>query len=296
MAEYYKHSGIVPPGGLIQTLLAGVGTSISLGIAYSYASVYIPFVYVHFLLTGAFGLVLGLIVKGAARSGRIRNRFVPAFIGLMSGLVGLYFAWGAEILARKMLPPNAGFLLAFRPEMIWTFAQWAYENGLWSIGRHVNGPVTGVFLAVVWLIEAAFIVGLATFFPWNEIRQWVFCENCGWWETIESNVHRFACASGEKAAERLKQGDLDVLRDLPLATPADMIFLRLHVATCETCDESNYLDLEQVKLTVDKQGHVKTKTETLVGKLAIAAEDVPLVLNAGQTPAVEEPAPETEPS
>src|SRR5260221_11093169 len=114
MAQFYSHSGIIPLRGLVQTLFAGAGTAISLGIAYSYASVYIPFVYVHILLTGVLGVVLGVLVKGAARSGRIRNRFVPAAIGFLSGVVALYFAWGGDLLGRRMLPPNLGLLVAFR--------------------------------------------------------------------------------------------------------------------------------------------------------------------------------------
>jgi hypothetical protein len=112
----------------------------------------------------------------------------------------------------------------------------------------------------------------------------VFCESCGWWETIETNLCRFSAENAETIAERIKQEDLSVLRDLPLAKPEDQTFLRLGVAKCETCDDSNYLDLERVTLTVDKKGNVKTSVETLVGKMAIAAADVPLVLNAGTAP------------
>jgi hypothetical protein len=81
MAQFYRHSGIVPPRGLLQTVFAGLGTAISLGIAYSYALVYIPIVHVHFLGTMFFGACLGYLIKNAARAGRIRNRFVPAAIG-----------------------------------------------------------------------------------------------------------------------------------------------------------------------------------------------------------------------
>jgi hypothetical protein len=127
-------------------------------------------------------------------------------------------------------------------------------------------------------------VGLAAHFPWNEIRQWVFCESCGWWETIETNLCRFSAENADNVAARIKDEDLSALGDLVPAKPDDMKFLRMSVATCETCDESNYLDLERVTLAVDKKGNVKTKAETLVNKLAIAAADVPLVLNAGKAP------------
>jgi hypothetical protein len=40
MPHFYRHSGIVPFGGLVQTLFAGVGAAISIGIVYSFAMVY----------------------------------------------------------------------------------------------------------------------------------------------------------------------------------------------------------------------------------------------------------------
>jgi len=285
MAQFYRHSGIVPLRGLVQTLFAGAGTAISLGIAYSYASVYIPFVYVHILLTGVFGMVLGVLVKGAARSGRIRNRFVPAAIGFFSGLVGLYFAWGGDFLARGLLPPNAGILFAFKPLVLSSYIKWFYENGMWAMGKHGNGPLTGIPLAAVWLAEAAIIVGLATHFPWSEIRQWVFCETCGWWETIETSLHRFSAEKADAIVERLVQNDLEVIRDMRLARADDLTFLRISLASCETCDESHYLDLEQVRLTVDKKGNPKTISTKLVDKLLVAAADVPLVRAAGESAA-----------
>ena len=118
MAHFYRQSGIVPPLGLLQTVFAGLGTAISLGVAYSYALVYIPIVHVHFLGTIFFGFILGYLIKNAARSGRIRNRFVPPAIGLVSGLVGLYFAWGADMLARQWPQPGIGVTYAFRPRIL----------------------------------------------------------------------------------------------------------------------------------------------------------------------------------
>jgi hypothetical protein len=294
MAHYYRHSGIVPVGGLVQTLFAGLGAAISLGIAYSFAMVYIPIIYLNFLGTAAFGFVIGYLVKRSARAGRIRNRFVPAAIGFVSAVAGLYFAWGADMLARQWLPQQFGFLKAFDPRLLWFYVQWFYENGLWTMGRHAQDTVKGIPLAIVWLTEIGIIVGIATYLPWNEIRGWVFCENCGWWETIESNTNRFSAAGAEKIAERLQQDDLSVLRDMAPALPTDMTFLCLHLAACETCDEGYYLDLDQVTVTVDKKGNVKTTSKLLVEKLQVAAADVPLVKEAGAPLAVAEmPAVET---
>jgi hypothetical protein len=292
MAHYYRPSGIVPIGGLLQTLFAGLGSAISIAVAYSYAMVYIPIIYLNFLGTFCFGFVIGYLVKQSARAGRIRNRVVPAAIGFVSGLAGVYFAWGADLLARQGAPGNLGFLAAFRPQILWSYIQWFYENGQWGIGQHANNNVSGIPLALVWVAEFGVIVGLATAIPWGEMRKWVFCENCGWWATTESNLNCYSAVDADKNAERLKQEDLSVLRELAPARPTDLMHLRLHVTTCETCDESNYLDLDQVTVTIDKKGNVKTTSKLLVEKMQIAAADVPLVKAAG--PAPESPAPASE--
>lgn len=92
MAEFYKHSGTVPVAGAIQTAFAGLGTAITLAWAYSYAIVWIPIVYINFLLTLGFGAAIGFLIVRAAKAGRIRSSSVPALIGLISGLAGLYVA------------------------------------------------------------------------------------------------------------------------------------------------------------------------------------------------------------
>lgn len=283
MPSFYKPSGIVPIGGLIQLLCAGLGTAMSVGIVYAYASYWIPFVYAHVVLTAAFGLGLGMLVNHATRSGRVRNRVLPAVIGFLSGLIGLYFAWAADMHARARFPWDVGSFIVLRPSVLFPYIEWFYQNGGWRLGNHGQN-LAGLPLAGIWLAEAAVIVGGATWFPWSEVRQWVFCEHCGWWQTIETNVNSLSAANADSIAERLNQGDVSVLREIPAANPHDIAFLHLNLAYCETCDESNYVDLDLTTVTFDKKGAPKHKKRRLVEKLMIAAADVPLVRAAGAPP------------
>lgn len=77
MAQFYRHSGIVPLPGLIQTSLAGLGSALSLGVVYGYASAWMPFIYLNFIMTAGFGFVVAWLINRAARAGRIRNTLVP---------------------------------------------------------------------------------------------------------------------------------------------------------------------------------------------------------------------------
>ena len=37
--------------------------------------------------------------------------------------------------------------------------KYLYENGSWGIGFSSSSPVTGIVLAIVWLVEAGIIIG-----------------------------------------------------------------------------------------------------------------------------------------
>lgn len=190
--------------------------------------------------------------------------------------------------ARVGLPPNESIFIALDPRVMASYIEWFYANGAWGIGKN-GGNVTGLFLGAVWLTEAGVIVGIAALYPWSEIGNWVFCEKCGWWNTIEICPQRLSVNDSDSMIERLRNDDLSVLDTAALADPQELIYLQLHVATCPTCDECNYLDLERVVVTIDKNGKANTKTEKLIKKLELSAADVPRVRAAGQPPPEDAP-------
>src|SRR5262249_34997070 len=152
----------------------------TLAWVYSYGVVWIPLIYINFLLTLAFGFAIGMLIVRAAKNGCVRSSGVPALIGLVSGLLGLYVAWGVDFRARVDWPADSSIFEAFHPLSLFGYVQHLYDNGAWGFGKG-GGNVTGIPLAIVWLFEAAVIVGLATWVPWSEMNDASFCESCGWW-------------------------------------------------------------------------------------------------------------------
>lgn len=280
MAEYYRSSGIVPLGGASQTLLAGLVVGIPLGVGYSYAVVHIPFAYINVLLTLGLGAAVGAVVSKAARRGRIRNALVPPAIGFLCGLITFYVAWGADALARFGWPENGDPTVFFDPRFLWSYLQVFYARGFWGLGRDEN--ISGIPLAIVWLAEGGMIVGCAVALPWSELTNLVFCEACDRWTSSESNLVRLASSEADNIAARVEQGDVSVLRDAPRAGFSDADFLTVGVRWCETCTDSNYLEIERVTVTIDKNGKEKVKTTPLVDKLVISAMDVATLRVMGQ--------------
>ena len=72
--EVYKHSGAVPLGGALLTTFASLIATILFGVVYTYAVVWIPFIYITVLLTLALGFLIGHRPTAYAGSQRLLVR------------------------------------------------------------------------------------------------------------------------------------------------------------------------------------------------------------------------------
>jgi hypothetical protein len=285
MATFYKHSGQAPVLGLINAFICGSVVAAVAAVIYSYAIVYIPFIYVNFIVTACFGGIVGWVVYWIARKGHIRNNMLPVIIAFVCGLVGLYVAWGVDLLARVGLPQDANPLVCLDPRVVLKYMQFGYENGFWAIGsRHAKGAagnVSGIFVAIVWLIEAGMIVGIPMLMCLGSMSALAYCEPCGRWTSDAAAVRKVEPTQALSIVEALQQGNVGPLVEAPLAGPTSNDFLRVQIQCCDQCPGSNYLTLERVRITIDEKKNKSEKSTTLINKLAVTAEDVALVCNQG---------------
>jgi hypothetical protein len=56
-----------------------------------------------------------------------------------------------------------------------------------------------------------------------------------------------------------------------------MTFLRLKLGSCNTCPDTNVLEIERVKITTDKRGKQSEHAETLVDRLLISDQEAQAV-------------------
>jgi hypothetical protein len=281
--ETYRHSGAISPVGIILASTAGIAVAVVLGVAYDFAVVYIPIIYINALLTFGFGWLMGMAVGWGAKKGKIRNPFVATAYGFLIGLIGLYVAWGTDFLARVVIPDGlkVNYLTAYSPNVIWGYMEIFYEKGAWGF-KH-GGNVSGIPLAIVWAIEAVVIVGASTFFARNAIAHHPFCENCSRWTDIVPGGRHLSLAGAQESLAQLLSGDLAALANFNLAQNEN-VFLQLDLASCPACEESCYLTIQQITQTYDKEGKLKVETTPLLRNMLIDAEAVPLVLSAGREP------------
>ncbi|HKD37572.1 MAG TPA: hypothetical protein VKB78_12255 [Pirellulales bacterium] len=281
----YIHSGKAPLTGLMMAMLTGLATAVVLGVAYAFAVVYIPIVYLNMLLTMGFGAAIGGAVGYTAKLGHVRSRLMPSMVAAVCGLVGLYIAWGADALARVGVPVGGDVFDAFRPELLSAYMKFFYENGFWAIGHGVGNNnqqmVSGIALAAVWLAEAGIIVGVAAFVSWVTLGHAVYCEHCEKWARSQKNVQRLTIGMPDTAIAQIAAGDLSLLDAWPRANPADQFFVRLNLDFCDGCENSNYLTMERVVTQIDKKGNPKQVVTAIVKRMPIDVADVPRVRAAG---------------
>ncbi|HTI50702.1 MAG TPA: hypothetical protein VL475_07120, partial [Planctomycetaceae bacterium] len=192
----------------------------------------------------------------------------------------------ADLVARVGVPQGQSVLVGLNPLVMASYMKVFYENGLWGIGKQ-GGAVSGLPLLAIWLAEAGVIVGLAGLMPWSDFKQNVFCEACDNWTKVEKDVVRLQDVAGDELSRRVVGGDFAALQDVPKAPLDSMQFLRINLACCESCAETNALELERVTIKLDKDNKPSEKTSTLFNRLLISNAEVELARGAGILEATE---------
>jgi len=283
--DLYRHSGAISAPGLLLGLAAGLFTAGVLGVVYSFLIVYIPFIYINPLLTCGYVVALGWVVAWGTKTGKLRNSIVVGLLAFIAGVVGLYVAWGADLLAR--FNTDVG-LAAFHPAVLSDYMAFFYRQGFWSLfGARA---LSGMLLGAVWVIEAAIIVGGATALAVVFFGRTPFCETCRRWCTAVEGVAKLQVRpSQETVLERVLAGKLDALDELYRAEAKAETYLRLDVSRCETCSASNFLSIRNVVHGVDRDGNSQMSVETLLANLVLHESDLAAVRSAGRRPDVVEP-------
>src|SRR5262245_17475610 len=97
--QYYKHSGKIPIHSVLLGLSAGLVASAILAIAYAYADLYIPIVYLNILLCLGFGAGVSIVTAMAMHRGKLRNTPVAIALVMSLTLFAYYLCWVVWICA-----------------------------------------------------------------------------------------------------------------------------------------------------------------------------------------------------
>lgn len=272
-ASYYKNSGIVPPLAPILMFTIGAGLIWVLAFVYAYATAYIPFIYISFILTALFGLSIGVIVNLCGNFGKARNATFSLASGLALSLFGLYTCWVVWFRAK-----GAGNGFFVPPSNLFNAMAEVAENGAWSI---FDSTPTGGTLYAVWGLEATIILGIALYIVKSDANDTPFCEECKQWADEEKIVGPLApIMDAQEFKSRVEQGHFQAILDLPLIEDRYIQYTLLKLLSCPDCENSSlFLTVQAITVEVDDEGEESTDKVDIIKNLIINKSEYDQLLN-----------------
>src|SRR5258708_6968498 len=223
----YRHSGKFHAWAPILVAGAAALAGFPLGYAYAYAIRWIPFVYINFFLTLGYGVAFGWMTARILKAGHVRNTTLATLCGLGAGLIALYGEWSAHLL---VLFDDASWLCP--PDQLARGIALLYQSGSWSFH---NQAVSGIPLAIVWLVEAGLIVGVTAAMAWDFVQDTPYCEQTKCWLDEKKPVNTLEHITDAAHLAALKTGDImPVVQARPKAEGANE-FTRLLLKRSPRC-------------------------------------------------------------
>lgn len=305
----YSPSGRVSPLFFVYLGLALI-VAIIAAFVYQLGLYWIPFIYVNFLLTGAMGLLVGMVGSFVVNQGKARSILLALLGAVVLTLAGLGakfwfqyqrdyneqaravealketgFAELQQELAMELgqdamgaseasdtsgqdgqLPEEAKaeFIRAIDQQLEqYTFAahlQQRVDDG-WLVGKGKGMPISGVFVYLIWLIEAGAILGIGGMMMWESASQ-PFSEKLGQWAS-ESEVVMSLPVSDPAMIEKIQAANsVDQLLEIPI--PKDDQSNQIAVYTVNSIPGQ---EMEDAYLSVELQTHkINSKGEAEVDK------------------------------
>ncbi len=283
MAKYYTPSGKFNPLAFLYFIVVALIVLPILGLAYAYAIWYIPFIYINFIIAGAFGFLIALAVSyGVVKFGKVRN--IPLTIGLsfLAGIIALYFHWAVWV----DLVINAGesygssrigitvsnikllqtFNLALQPDILFSLISEINEYGTWGIR---TATVSGTFLTIIWIIEALIILAISTFIPIGYASA-PFCElDNEWFKEKELPAFGYI-VNPKELVKDLESSNPESFKELMLSEnlEKDHSIFSLYSSN----HQENYLSIINKKATTNKKGELEFKDDNVVEYVYLNSE------------------------
>lgn len=262
---FYSHSGKFGPQGPILALAAGAGLAFPIGLIYSYLIMWIPLIYLNFLLTAGYGFLFGFITQKLLKFGKVRNNTLTLLTAALVGVLAWYGSWNG--CAKALIGSDAPWF--FTPTQISQFISILYEKGSWGLGHGSDAAVTGIPLAIVWIIEGAAIVGLTVVVGYEALSRTPFCETHDCWLDQEKKIDKLDAFMLPDQLAAFKAGDIAPLEKATPRVPASDRFARLTLRYSDQCHDFCTLTIQNVTITYDKKGNPKENKQAVMTNLQI---------------------------
>lgn len=260
---------------------------------YSLLLWYIPFIYIHFIFTGGFGLLLAWTLNRILKLCKVRNNKIANYFALLTGIFAVYFIWTSYI----TLLYNAGetissdintyklrglsmtktffniwdFIgISLNPNIISETMSYLYDNGAWSI-RTIT--VKGFFLAFVWFLEAIIVLGVAWLGGTEQVDEPFSEQSNSWFEKKKLPYYIKQPENLEKFLEALRNGKSSVLNSLEYDSQNSMDYYQI-TTFAHSNEMIAYINFSNVKVTFDDKGKESNDVKELLKNVKVSLSDL----------------------
>ncbi|RNC87953.1 MAG: hypothetical protein ED556_01835 [Winogradskyella sp.] len=269
MLKFYEPSGNFSPVSFLYFLLTSIIVLPLLALIYTYLIWYIPFVYVNLFITIGFGFAVGFAINFMViKLGKVRNKTLATIFGVLSGLIALYFSWAVwvdlvfnvgEVYGTSRIgiaTSNIKFFqvvqLALHPKELFLIIMEINESGTWGFG---STTVSGIFLAIIWIIEALIVLVLSVLAPIGQSTI-PFCEHDNKWFK-ENELPAFNLISNpNEFIGYIENHNSDAFKELtkvPNSGESDHSIFTLYSSK----KGENYLSIENKKMKKNSKGETE---------------------------------------
>ncbi|MCW5906863.1 MAG: hypothetical protein KIS94_03310 [Chitinophagales bacterium] len=271
MSTYYKPSGIAPVNSILTLAIGGGIAAVALSIVYIALQWFIPIIYLNLLITVGFGFGLYLALAYLVKLGKIRNQGIAAGVALFAALVGMYSQWALFISLMERVDGNVlyfvktsfsldNYMAVFTdPLRLFSEAKILNDIGTFSIK---SATVSGIVLWMVWIIEAAMIIGIPVYFTYIHAGNPFSEKNNTWMDesTFDVKLKYIEDTAAFKSA--VESGDYAVINNL-VGNEAQDRFSSITGYRSEG-DENMFLTFTNHLITTNKKGEAEEKKDTVV--------------------------------
>jgi len=264
--DTYRHSGKFTVQGLLLPVAAAAVVGFPLGLAYAYLVRWIPFIYVNVLVTFGYAFAFGWLTTRLLKTGRVRNTVLAATAGLVAGVLAVYWDWNGHV--HVLFEDSPWFFL---PGQILAAMGYLYDHGSWTIG-HGGSPgdtVSGIPLAIVWVVEAGIIIGIAAYLPFKFVADTPYCETTGTWLDVTKNIDTLDSIDDPAQVALLKGGSLQPLLEAKARPVGSLIFTRLCLKRSAQPGPFCTLRVQKITIKIDKKGKSQETVKAYSGDLIL---------------------------
>jgi hypothetical protein len=260
--QVYRHSGKFGVHGPLLALVAAAVVGFPAGFAYAYLVRWIPIVYINVFATIGYGVLFGFLSGWLMKYARVRNTAVASLTGFAAGAIALYFSWNGHIHATFTGAP-----IFCWPGEIVAGAKQLYAEGSWGI--HTGEMVTGIPLAIVWVVEASVIVGGSTLIAFTMIADTPYCEESQCWLDKKKTINTLAPFTDAGQITSFKAGDLSPLIQAKPKVPGASTWTRLTLKHSPQCNIFYTVRVQNIALQRQKNGKVTEKAQDITKDLMV---------------------------